>query len=76
MSGFGGGKAPKPKETPKSLTSGESVARTALNEYNELKKEGGTVAQIYAREKDTEDKWLAVGYVSTPVELYVLLSTT
>lgn len=63
MSGFAGGKAPKPKETPKALTSGEAVARTALKEYNDLKKQGGTVAQVYARQKDSDDEWLPVGYV-------------
>ena len=66
MAGFGGGQAEKPKETPKSLTSGEAVARTALKEYNDLKREGGVVAQVYARQKDTDDEWLPVGYVSTP----------
>ncbi|CAM9711922.1 unnamed protein product [Ascophyllum nodosum] len=65
MAGFGGGQAEKPKETPKSLTSGEAVARTALKEYNDLKREGGVVAQVYARQKDTDDEWLPVGYVCT-----------
>ena len=63
MSGFGGGKAKKPKETPPKLTSGESVARTALKEYNQIKRDGGTVAKVHARLKGTEE-WFPVGSVS------------
>lgn len=63
MSGFGGGKAKKPKETPPKLTSGESVARTALKEYNQIKRDGGTVAKVHARLKGTE-QWFPVGSVS------------
>lgn len=63
MAGFGGGKAKKPKETPPKLTSGESVARTAQREYNQLKRDGGTVALVYARLKGAEE-WYSVGCVS------------
>eukprot|EP00904_Undaria_pinnatifida_P008366 jgi/Undpi1/465/HiC_scaffold_1.g00461.m1 len=64
MAGFGGGKAKKPKETPPKLTSGESVARTSLKEYNQIKRAGGTVAKVHARLKGTEE-WFPVGSVCT-----------
>ncbi len=61
--GFGGGKAKKPPQQGKTLTTGEAVARHMLLEYNAIKAEGGKVARVYARLKDTED-WLPVGNVS------------
>lgn len=60
--GFGGGKAKKPQEQAKTLTTGEAVARHMLLEYNAIKAEGGKVARVYARLKDT-DEWLPVGNV-------------
>ncbi|CAM9481780.1 unnamed protein product [Sphacelaria rigidula] len=63
--GMGGSKkAPKLKETPPTLTSGESFARAMLNKYNELRRQGGEMARVYARVKSTE-RWYPVGNVCT-----------
>lgn len=61
--GFGGGKAKKPAQQGKTLTTGEAVARHMLLEYNAIKAEGGKVARVHARLKDT-DEWFPVGNVS------------
>lgn len=60
--GFGQGKAKKLKETPPSFTSGEALARAALKEYKRLRRDGGTVAQVHARVKGSEE-WYPVGNV-------------
>ena len=61
--GFGGGKAKKPAQQGKTLTTGEAVARHMLLEYNAIKADGGKVARVHARLKDT-DEWFPVGNVS------------
>ena len=61
--GFGGGKAKKPPQQGKTLTTGEAVARHMLLEYNAIKADGGKVARVHARLKDT-DEWFPVGNVS------------
>ncbi|CAN0321502.1 unnamed protein product [Ectocarpus sp. 12 AP-2014] len=62
--GFGGGRAKKPPQQGKTLTTGEAVARHMLLEYNVIKAEGGKVARLYARLKDA-DEWYPVGNVCT-----------
>lgn len=61
--GFGGGKAKKPPQQGKTLTTGEAVARHMLLEYNAIKADGGKVARVHARLKDT-DEWFPIGNVS------------
>lgn len=74
MAGFGGGRAKNPEETPPKLTSGEGLVRIALKDFNALKRDGGTVAQVHARLKGTET-WLLVGSVSVLLnQLHVVSS--
>lgn len=70
MAGFGGSeKVPKTKATPPSLTKGEAVARENRKLYNQLKREGGEVARVYAREKGTQ-RWYPVGHVRRRVVVF------
>lgn len=62
MAGFASERAKKPKETPPSLTKGEGLARAMQKEFNTLRKEGGVVAQVFARKKGTE-QWYRIGNV-------------
>eukprot|EP00752_Nemacystus_decipiens_P012440 g11021.t1 len=62
--GFGGGKAKMPPQQGKTATTGEAVARYMLLEYNAIKAEGGKVARVHARLKDS-DEWFPVGNVCT-----------
>lgn len=80
MAGFGGtGRAKNPKETPKSTTTGEALARAMQKEYNKLRREEGTtVSQVFAREKGKEE-WYPVGNVrsqpTNPCSRNILVST-
>lgn len=58
MGGFG-----PDKPDPKPATTGEALTRTMQSTYDELRREGGTVAQVHARIKGT-DRWYVIGHVS------------
>lgn len=73
MSGFG-----PSKPSPKPATTGEALARNMQTKYEQLRREGGTTAQVHARVRGA-DRWFVVGYVRIAnrcARPYVLLLAT